>query len=492
MSATRNVIVRGLRYHQKGSPSAVLKKEEWVTPFNKTSSDVVVKMEASPVHHHDKWMIQGRCGGLEHQGSPKVGGSEGVGIVSEAGAGCKFLKKGDRVIFNNQTVGTWADKVVTGENNLDRVPLDMQPEDMAMMNVYGTAWRMVNDYGKIKPDDVCWVIGGGAVAQATACLLQQKGAKVFMIMRAGRPNEGAVHQSIRKHLPTTTTIKASLLTQKVMRTITSDIPKPSFIFNGSGGDTLRESLRYAGDSCKVISFGNMSRQPLSVSVGRHIYQDIQLLTFWYSRYLATSSREDREAMYSSIAEMMRTGAHGNTYGSEWQLASRLFVRAERYNFDTQHEDALTNSTLLFTNRKPVLRFGEEYTYTHSGEWFKEHEFFLPEDSQYVKNMEHATAERLKGEHKSVENGGPVLLDQFNALWDSKEATEIRKGMKAWNQRLDNTELLEDTYERYLETQAAKYNINLNVETRKKGQLSHNPHMECFFPDDDALVSKTLN
>eukprot|EP01059_Diplonema_ambulator_P020152 TRINITY_DN33854_c0_g1_i1.p1 TRINITY_DN33854_c0_g1~~TRINITY_DN33854_c0_g1_i1.p1 ORF type:complete len:364 (+),score=105.22 TRINITY_DN33854_c0_g1_i1:278-1369(+) len=362
---------------------------------------------------------------------------------------------------------------------------------MAMLNVYGTAWRMVNDYGKIKPDDVCWVIGSGAVAQATACLLQQKGAKVFMVIRAGRPNEGAVHQYVRTHLPTTATIKSSILTQRVISTITSDLPKAKFIFNGSGGETLSEVLRHAADSCKVISYGNMSHTPLSVSVGRHIYQDIQLLTFWYSRYLASSTRAEREAMYAGIAEMLRTGAHGNTFGSEWQMARRLFVRAERYNFETQHEDALTNATLLFTNRKPVLRFDEEYTYTHSGEWFKEHEFFLPAEEQYVKGMEHAVGERLANEFRAVETGGPMLQEKFNKLWDSKEAEEIRKGMGKWDPKDDHFELLEDTYERYLYTQAAKYNMNFNVSTRKTGPLNY-PKMKCFFPDDDPVIAPTLD
>ena len=325
--STRNVVVRGLRYLRNGAPSNVLRHEEWTTPFAKASSSVVVKMVAAPVHHHDKWMVQGKHQGQlvrETEGkAPNVAGTEGVGIVQDVGDACTTLKKGDTVVLNTQDVGTWADHLVVEEAKLDRVPGDLQPEDASLLSVYGTAWRMVNDYGKVKPDDVCWVLGGGAVGTATACLLQQKGATVFLVLRGGRPNEWEVHRHLRRHLPSVATVKTTHLNEKLMLKLTSDVAKPKFIFNGMGGQTLKESVRFAADSCKVVSFGNMSQQPLSISVGRHLYQDIQLIPFWYGNYLKGSTRDDRETMYEEIAEMLRTSAHGNHKGSDYQFSPRL-------------------------------------------------------------------------------------------------------------------------------------------------------------------------
>ncbi|KAJ9456044.1 Trans-2-enoyl-CoA reductase [Diplonema papillatum] len=489
---TRHIVTRGLRYAKNGPPSSVLKKEEWLQPFSKSGKDVVVRMLASPVHRHDKWLVEGQCGHLQTDlTEPKVGGTEGVGIVEDVGESTTYAKKGDYVVFNKQTIGTWADQVVTSEDNVDKVPSDLQPEDLAMMSVYGAAWRMVNDYVRVKPDDVVWVLGSGSVGTAAACLLQQKGAVVYVLMRGGRPNEFEMHGSFRRHLPTCATIKSTLLRQSVMTTITKDLPKPKLIINGVGGETLTESLRFAADGCKVVSYGNMSKQPLSVSPGRHLYNDVHLLSFWYGRYLASSTRAEREAMYAEIADMMRTGAHGNSFGSEWQMMSRLFVRAERYEFEKHHADALTNSSLLFTNRKPILRFGDALDWTHSGEWHKETQYFHPETSQYYKNISHPHKERISNEVESLKIGGPVLQEQFNELWDTEEAKQIRKNLKPVNMHKDYWEVMEDTYERYLETEGAKYNIEFNVLRSNRSPTDMKGMADCFFPDDDPHQSKTL-
>ena len=472
MSGTRNVVVRGLRYFQNGKVKDVLKKDEWVVPFNKSTTDVVVKMIASPIHTHDKWTIQGRGGQIVQNPSknaPAVGGSEGVGIIEEAGSGCTHVKVGDHVIFNKQDIGTWADRVVTSEDSIDKVPSDIQPEDLSLMSSYGTAYQLVNNYQNIKPDDVVWVLGSGSVGSAAACLLQQKGAKVFLIMRGGRPNEATVHQYFRSHLQSCATIKTSVLKTKLMSTLTSDLPQPKLIINGMGGEALREAVTYAAEGCKVVSYGNMSRKPIQVSVGRHIFGDVQLLSFWYGKYLSESKREDREMMYSELANLFRTGAHENTFGSEWHTRSRLFIRGERYSFEDHHEAAIENSGLLFKDRKPIMRFDDPENWTFGGEWHKENEYFLTKEKQYLRNMSHANDERTANERQSYVcihywfiinivtllklphtkkkkkkkqiSGGPMAQSEFNELWETEKSAEVRKTMTSMSLRKDHHDVL---------------------------------------------------
>eukprot|EP00755_Sulcionema_specki_P006206 Sspe_Gene.34829::Locus_16909_Transcript_1_1_Confidence_1.000_Length_1614::g.34829::m.34829/K07512/MECR, NRBF1; mitochondrial trans-2-enoyl-CoA reductase len=483
--STRNVVIRGMRYAQCGKPGDVLQKSEWRVPFDPSSKNVVVRMIAAPVHHHDKHMIMGNAGQLRPPQFPAVGGTEGVGEVEEVGSACTVLKPGDYVVPNKQTLGTWATGVVSSEDDFDRVPSDVQPENLALMSVYGTAWRLVNDFTKVKPDDVVWVLGRGAVGTAAACLLQQKGATVFMFLRDGRPNEADTHASIRRHLPLCTTIKDTTLRMRVMQTITGDLPRPKLILNGVGGTVLQETLRFAAEGCKVVSFGNMSRKPVSVSVGRHIFQDIQLLSFWYGRWLARSTREEREAMYREICEYFRTGAHGNVDGSEHQIRERLFVMAERYEFESSFTDAFNNAFQLFTQRKPVLRFGEKYEWTHSGEWHKETEYFKNPQHQYVENMGMEAAERMTNEWKAMEYGGPKMMEEFAALWETE-------GSRRWNADKAQFDIKEDlwdpikgTYRRYLETEAKIYGLRYNVTEADKSPFDTEKSItRAWYPDDD--------
>eukprot|EP01060_Flectonema_neradi_P011422 TRINITY_DN184_c1_g2_i1.p1 TRINITY_DN184_c1_g2~~TRINITY_DN184_c1_g2_i1.p1 ORF type:complete len:498 (+),score=87.49 TRINITY_DN184_c1_g2_i1:44-1537(+) len=495
MSGTRNVVVRGLRYSQNGRVRDVLQKEEWVTPFNRSASDVVVKMIASPVHAHDKWTIQGRGGQLVSsptKANPTVAGSEGVGVIEEAGSGCTHVKVGDHVVFNKQNIGTWADRVVTSEASIDKVPSDLQPEDLSMMTAYGTAYQLVNKYQNIKPDDVVWVLGSGAVGSAAACLLQQKGAKVFLIMRGGRPNEVAVHQYFRSHLPSCATIKTNVLKTKLMTTLTSDVPKPKLIINGMGGEALQEAVTYAAEGCKVVSYGNMSRKPLKISVGRHIFQDVQLLSFWYGKYLAESTREEREAMYAELADLFRTGAHANTFGSEWHTRARLFIRGERYSFEEHHKAAIENSGLLFKDRKPILRFDNPENWTFSGEWHKENEYFLDKEKQYLRNMGFAQDERTDNEKSSYTYGGSKGHSEFNKLWETETSAEVRKTMQPMNFRNDYNETMHDTYARYLETQGAMYGLDMYFDSIKKHPFDHQFVKDArFFPDDDPQIAEHL-
>ena len=53
---------------------------------------------------------------------------------------------------------------------------------------------------------------------------------------------------------------------------------------------------------------------------------------------------------------------------------------------------------------------------------------------------------------------------------------------------------QDSYERYLDIQSQKYNIDYSAKTSMTDPTSLGPgneHLHCFFPDDDPHLKKTL-
>jgi NADPH:quinone reductase-like Zn-dependent oxidoreductase len=188
MSTTRQVACQGWRFARHGVPDKVLRQEKYRLPFDRKGGQVVVKMLAAPVHAHDKNYIQGTYGGVKPAAFPAVGGSEGVGIVEEVGAGSKVaVREGDLVWINKQNVGTWASHVVTDAENVDVLPnrADLDIEHLSAMSTFHTAYHMINETpgAKLRSGDVALMTGAsGSVAQAAMGFAKARGAKLICTM----------------------------------------------------------------------------------------------------------------------------------------------------------------------------------------------------------------------------------------------------------------------------------------------------------------------
>ena len=70
----------------------------------------------------------------------------------------------------------------------------------------------------------------------------------------------------------------------------------------SGPDTTA-MIRLLGDDAHIVSYGAMSKQPLSVPTTLFIFKNLKCHGFWQSRWYKTHSREEREAMLQTIVSM---------------------------------------------------------------------------------------------------------------------------------------------------------------------------------------------
>lgn len=368
MSTRRMVAASGWRYHKNGTPSKVLQFEKYRIPFDRTGSDVVVKMLAAPVHKQDKSIIEGSYP-VKRSAGPQVGGLEGVGVVEEVGSSATHgLREGDLVWINNQSVGTWASHVVTSSENLDVLPAraDLDLEYLASMSVFHTAYHLVNSHVKLSPGDVVLQTGASsAVAQVCQGYVRSRGAKLFQTLRIGRNDWG--HQvNHYKSQGAFAVVTPEYATTNYMRRLLSDIPAPKLLLNHGCGPHASRLVKLLGDNGTCVTYGNASGKPMQVSAVDAITRNLTFKHFFLPTFNAQQSREARMRVHQHVVEDLGLTAGPGTF------------RAERYKMDNKdsHFAFLTAFDSPFSKRKPVLRMVGEY-----GEWRRPSNELLQEQIQ---------------------------------------------------------------------------------------------------------------
>jgi mitochondrial enoyl-[acyl-carrier protein] reductase / trans-2-enoyl-CoA reductase len=62
-----------------------------------------------------------------------------------------------------------------------------------------------------------------------------------------------------------------------------------------------------GQNAHLVSYGAMSKQPLSLSTSSFIFKNLTCHGFWQSRWYLERSRAEREKMMEDIAGLIRNG-----------------------------------------------------------------------------------------------------------------------------------------------------------------------------------------
>jgi trans-2-enoyl-CoA reductase len=238
---------------------------------------------------------------------PAVGGNEGVAVVAETGSKVKSVRKGDWVIPSQPGFGTWRTHAVCNELDIDRISNDIPAEDAATVSVNPcTAWRMLHDFQKLQPGDV--IIQNGAnsgVGLYVIQLAKHLQLRSINIMR-DRPNFQEASERLRSlgaDLVVSEEVAASVAMKKLMED--KGLGRPKLGLNCVGGDSSLEITRMLSDNSPMVTYGGMSRKPVQVPTGRLIFNNISLHGFWLSKWTQVHSREERQAMIQSLADLIR-------------------------------------------------------------------------------------------------------------------------------------------------------------------------------------------
>jgi NADPH:quinone reductase-like Zn-dependent oxidoreductase len=166
----------------------------------------VLAVRSAALNHLDIWVRKGRPG-LEFK-MPHILGSDGAGVVVEAGSGTHGVSVGNEVVLNpglscgccesclrgqqSECIsfsivgagrpGTFAEKVAVPSCNVLPKPAHLNFDEAAALPLaYQTAWRMLMTRARLRPGETVLIHGvGGGVALAALQLAKLAGAEVIV------------------------------------------------------------------------------------------------------------------------------------------------------------------------------------------------------------------------------------------------------------------------------------------------------------------------
>jgi len=330
-----------LFYREYGDPMKVISMEtsELSDP---QPEEVLVKLLASPVNPADINTIQGKY--PSKPVLPAVPGNEGVGKIVRIGSKVKDLAEGDHVIPLSGNLGTWQTHLVLRQDNVLKVPKKLGLVEAATLTVNPcTAFRMLKDFTDLKPGNT--VIQNGA---NSAC-----GQNVIQICRAwgihtvnivrDRPNISELKQYLSKLGATHVLTEEELRSTDIFKT--GQVEKPKLALNSVGGKNALECLRHLQNGSPMVTYGGMSREPVTIPTSALIFKDVQIRGFWMTRWTKENATSvDRFEMFSELISMMTSNElQGPAY--------------EMVDFDNYKEALLNTLTVKgMIGKKYLLKF----------------------------------------------------------------------------------------------------------------------------------------
>jgi len=346
-------ISKAMICEKHGKPKDVLHIKEIKVPKCK-DDEVLVKFLASPINPSDLNQIEGTYPikpRFKKYGA--VGGNEGVAEVVEAGRKVKNLSVGDWVIPDTKAFGTWQTFAVSPENELQRISKDISKISAATISVNPpTAYRMLKDFVNLKKGDVIIQNGANsAVGQSVIQIAKAWGIKTINVIR-DRPNFDEVANELHK-LGATLVIKEDDLRSNSTRELVKGLGSPvRLALNCVGGKSASGITRLLGNHGTIVTYGGMSKQPLTFGTGPFIFKDLRACGYWNSRWGKEASKKDKQYMYDDICELIR----GGHLAEPWHDETKWEISDDNKTLNKKFMTALSKAGVSFGNKKQILTF----------------------------------------------------------------------------------------------------------------------------------------
>ncbi|EPQ52944.1 NAD P-binding protein [Gloeophyllum trabeum ATCC 11539] len=315
----RRLANRAVVYSSNGEPSSVLSTISYPDLPPPPPDGVNVEFLLSPINPADRNLVQGvypvkkQTETLGHSSGVYVGGNEGLAIVKSVGeeAQQQFgLKEGDWVVMGKQQAGTWSSERCVGAQDVIKVPKDIGEVHGATITVNPpTAYNMLRDFVNLKEGD--WVLQNGAnsaVGEAVIQIAAHRGLRTINFVR-NRTDIDGLKQHLQSLGGTHVFTYDDLSDKSTINHIKSLIggSDPKLLLNCVSGKDTTSMLRLLGADATLVSYGAMSKQPLSVPTSYFIFKNLKTCGFWQSRWYNEHSREEREALMNAIVDIIRAG-----------------------------------------------------------------------------------------------------------------------------------------------------------------------------------------
>lgn len=283
---------------------------EELPPAELLDGEVRLRILAAPLNPADLNFVEGTYGVKPEL--PAVPGIEGCGEVVESRS--PDFQPGDRAILLRRA-GTWADEASLPAEHLFKLPHGIDPLQAAMLKVNpATAWRLLTGFGTPPPGS--WIVqnaANSAVGRCVIVLARTLGIRTMNLVRR-------------------TELRDELIALGADEVVTDDDSavdtaksvfgqdRPSLAFNCVGGESALRLINLLAPGGIHITYGAMSRRPLTVPNSQLIFKDLQFRGLWVTKWIESAPWEELDAVYKKLAGLMVSGALSVPVAATFPLA----------------------------------------------------------------------------------------------------------------------------------------------------------------------------
>jgi trans-2-enoyl-CoA reductase len=334
------LISRALTITKLGDPRKVLELQKTHVSTKLADKEVLIKWLASPINPLDINKIEGAYPGSE---SPKIGGSEAVGVVEKAGSSSIF-QPGDSVIPIGMGGDLWSEYDVVEEENLIKIRSDIDLISAATLLINPpTAYVMLKHFVELNPGD--FIIQNSAnsgVGRAVIELANAWGYKSINLIR-DRPNIDELKEDLKN-------IGANFVFteeefRKENRKISSEYDI-KLALNGVGGRSALSISAVLAPGGTIVTYGGMSKKPAEIPTSAFVFKGIRAFGVAVGKWMCME--ENRPLVDQMFEELQDFIVQGKLHPPP----------VEMHELDDFKE--AINRTLEGKNRKQLLLIHPDY------------------------------------------------------------------------------------------------------------------------------------
>jgi NADPH:quinone reductase-like Zn-dependent oxidoreductase len=305
--------VKSIRFSRFGEPREVLKVEEVPVP-EPGRGQVRVRMIASPVNPSDLLVVRGEYG--RRPSLPATPGFEGVGVVEAAGGGLLGrLRRGRRVAVLNGQGGNWQEHVIVPARQVVPVPEGIPDDQAATFFVNpASALVMIRYVLNVRPGD--WLLqtaAGSALGRMVIRLGKRHGFRTINVVRR---HEQAEELRAQGGDVVICTDRESI--EERTQAVTGGAGA-RFALDAVGGATGSAAVRALAPGGRLVVYGTLSGEALSIQPRALITGDRRVEGFWLSNWVSRQGTPTMLRLFGRIRRMMGEGILRTDIGATYPL-----------------------------------------------------------------------------------------------------------------------------------------------------------------------------
>jgi NADPH2:quinone reductase len=303
-----------------GDPEEVLQVRDLPEPVP-GRGEVRIRMIASPINPSDLLMVRGQYG--RQPPLPATPGFEGVGIV-EAGSGLLARRvMGRRVAVLNSGDGNWKEQVVVPARQAVPVPTGLTDEQAATFFVNPASALIMTRYVlQVPPGE--WLLqtaAGSALGRMVIRLGQQFGFRTLNVVR----RHEQAQELLRAGGTAAVATNDEPLSARVQELTGGQGIR--YAIDAVGGSTGSEVVRNLGRGGRLVVYGTLAGEPLTLDPRVLLVGQKRVEGFWLSEWVRDQKPWTMLWLFRQIGKLIRAGVLTSEVGVSFPLTDiRAAVR----------------------------------------------------------------------------------------------------------------------------------------------------------------------